>query len=84
MRARVIALATVLLALSVPGHADAARRTPSIVWKSSSLEPNSSVKLAGLVTTNSTGTKHWSAKGSCRTAGTRLTAQSSGSCSVTL
>ena len=84
MRARVIALATVLLALSVPGHADAARRTPSIVWKSSSLEPNSSVKLAGLVTTNSTGTKHWSAKGSCRTVGSRLTAQSSGSCSVTL
>ena len=84
MRLRVIALATALLALSAPGHANAAPRTPSIVWTSSSLEPNSSVMLSGLVTSNSTGAKHWSVKGSCRTAGTRLVAQSRGSCSVTL
>jgi polyhydroxybutyrate depolymerase len=84
MRARLIALVIVLLALSIPGHADAAPLTPLIAWTPSSLAPNSSVQLSTLVTSNSQGTKRWSVRGSCSIIGTRLVTKSSGSCSVTL
>ena len=85
MKSQLTALA--LTAMLLPAFAEpasAARTTPTLRWKVSSLEPSKSVKLSTLATTNSRGVKHWSVKGSCQIRGTRLVTKSSGSCSVTL
>lgn len=85
MKTRIIAgLAATILVLSFASPVFAKRVTPSVNWKITTLRPNASVKTSKLVSTNSTGKKTWSVKGSCSIRNDTLAAKSKGSCTVTL
>ena len=85
MKTRIIAgLAATILVLSIASPVFAKRVTPSVNWKITTLRPNASVKTSKLVSTNSTGKKTWSVKGSCSIHNDTLAAKSKGSCTVTL
>lgn len=68
----------------VANVAQAAKTTPTVTWKTSSLRASTSTALTTLVTTNSTGTKKWKATGACSLSSTRVTTKASGTCKLTL
>lgn len=81
--------AAAIVALSftmTAGSALAAKVTPTVTWKVTSLAPSSKTTLTSIVSTNSTGKKTWRASGSCSITAnsTRVTTTASGTCKLTL
>lgn len=89
LRRSVSALLLVGVSVGFIGASSAiAAPSTTVTWKISSLSPSQVINLSAVVSTNSTGVKTWTKKGSCTLTPTKkpmkLTMGSTGSCTLTL